>query len=189
MTIPPDTARKLGSTANNMTYRASSPSTSSTSQFTLDEPTRGRKPMFQPYNVPTSSMQSAAYAAEDDVLTAIDGPARGKVQASTGGDYAYSTTLRRQPSSTFEGPGYAVPSQYHPHRSSSPSPYGRRHSVGEQDASVWQKMVGMGKKAMGKEGYDAVNGEEEEEARRKSIERRARETPSAIYAHKSVDVS
>ena len=42
---------------------------------------------------------------------------------------------------------------------------------------------------MGREGYEAVDAEEEEEARRKSIERRQRETPSAIYAHKSVEVS
>jgi len=61
--------------------------------------------------------------------------------------------------------------------------------VGEHDASVWQKMVGLSRKVMGREEYEAANAEEDEEARRRSIERRARETPSAIYAHKSVDVS
>jgi Ca2+-transporting ATPase len=48
-------------------------------------------------------------------------------------------------------------------------------------------MLSMGKRLTGGE-YERA-GEEDEEERRRSIERRARETPSAIYAHKSVDVS
>jgi hypothetical protein len=174
-------ARKAVASANNMTYRSSSPSTS---QFTLDEPSRGRKP----FSAASTSAPNAAYAVSSDVMASMNGPARGAVQSgSDAGDYAYSTTLRRQPSYTFDGPAFSLPS-HHRNRSASLPPYRRGQDVAQTNG-VWDKVVGLSRKVLGREGYEAVDAEEEQEARRKSIERRQRETPSAIYAHRSVDVS
>ena len=183
MTIDPESApvRKMAASASNMTYRSSSPSTS---QFTLDEPPRGRKP----FSATSAAAPLSGYANDDNILASMGEPFRGPVQSGADvGDYAYSTTLRRQPSHTLDGPAFSLPS-HHRHRSASLSPYRRRRSIGEEDG-VWNKVVGLSRKVMGREGYEAVDAEEEEEARRKSIERRQRETPSAIYAHKSVEVS
>lgn len=47
----------------------------------------------------------------------------------------------------------------------------------------------VAKRATGRQEYEPLTNAEEEEERRRSIERRQRETPSAIYAHKTIDVS
>ena len=80
---------------------------------------------------------------------------------------------------------------HHTHRNSSPSPYRKRApSVGSAAGDgngVWGRLVSGAKKITGRGGYDSVKDDDEEE-RRRSIERRQKETPSAIYAHRSIDV-
>ena len=168
-----------------MTYRSSSPSSAYTP---LDEASRGRKPLLQQFNGPPLSSSAKFVADPEDVLASTENGRAGGVSASPGvGTYAYSTTLRRQPSLTLDGHGpYGLPS-HSGHRTSSESLRGRRASVGEEEAGVWERMLNVGKRLTGRE-YERV-GEEDEEDRRRSMERRARETPSAIYAHKSIDVS
>lgn len=122
------------------------------------------------------------------------------VHASPGvGGYAYSTTLRRQPS--LEPAGFASVSSFH--RSASPhhsSPYrkrtasetysnGRPPAPTDEDAGgrgLLRKVTKLARKAMRRQDYEEVVQDEEE--RRVSAERRARETPSAIFAHQSIDV-
>ena len=180
------TGTKSSKSGTTMTYRSSSPSSS---YISLDESSsRGRKPLLQQYNPPPLSA-SAGYVAEpEDVLSSTENGRAGGVSASPGvGTYAYSTTLRRQPSLTLDGHGpYGLPG-HTSHRASSPSPRGRRGSFGQDGGGVFGRILDMGKRLTGRE-YERV-GEEDEEERRRSIERRARETPSAIYAHKSIDVS
>lgn len=116
------------------------------------------------------------------------------------GRYAYSTTLRRQPSAEPAGFGAfgGVGRSSSPHHA---SPFQRtasyRHDVspraghhplsGEAEPpSLLGRVVDAGRKAMGKRGYEEIRIDEEE--RRRSQDRRHRETPSAIYAHRSVEV-
>ncbi|WVQ79940.1 calcium-transporting P-type ATPase, PMR1-type [Cryptococcus sp. DSM 104549] len=109
--------------------------------------------------------------------------------------YAYSTTLRRQ---TMEGgfPPFHPPNKHR--RDSSPhvaSPFaGASHPltgeapngyVPEEETGFFGRVVGMGRRAIGKKDYEELRFEEEE--RRLSTERRQRETPSAIFAHKSIE--
>lgn len=127
------------------------------------------------------------------------------VHATPGsGGYAYSTTLRRQASfSTETFPSYVQ------HRSVSPhteSPY-RKRTVSIPYANEYPtsgrpltepvpdagtltgfvgRFMGYGRKLLGRQGYEEVQQDEEE--RRRSMERRQRETPSSIYAHRTVEV-
>jgi Ca2+-transporting ATPase len=182
-------AKMNGST---ITYRSSSPSST---HLTFDE-TRGRKPALH-YNPPPTLPVSGASGGilaespeEIDVLASTEGSVRGGVSASPGGGtYAYSTTLRRQPSMPLD----AVPFlPHHGHRATSPSPYRKRGAsfgtpVGGE-TSVWGRLVDGARRATGRGGYESLR-EDDAEERRLSMERRQKETPSAIYAHKSVDVS
>lgn len=58
--------------------------------------------------------------------------------------------------------------------------------TGSEDGLIG-RIVGSVRKVLGKRGYEEVARDDED--RRISAERRAKETPSAIYAHKSVAVS
>ncbi|KAK1924100.1 hypothetical protein DB88DRAFT_526657 [Papiliotrema laurentii] len=79
---------------------------------------------------------------------------------------------------------------HHGHRATSPSPYRKRGAsfgtpVGGE-TSVWGRLVDGARRATGRGGYESLR-EDDAEERRLSMERRQKETPSAIYAHKSVD--
>ena len=135
----------------------------------------------------------------DEPVMRDDGESSSAVDASPGiGAYAYSTTLRRQPS---------IESGYPPslQRSTSPhlgSPYRKRVAsssygngrpfelTGDEErglgVGMLDKAMGIVRKAMGRSGYERIAPTEED--RHTSAKRRARETPSAIYAHKSIEV-
>lgn len=116
--------------------------------------------------------------------------------ASSSGGYAYSTTLRRHVSTDVF--------PHFPHaarrRDSSPhvaSPYsrgqhpltgspGERLQFAHRDEGLFERAMAAGRRLLGKKDYDERRMEEEE--KRLSTERRQRETPSSIYAHKSVQV-
>ncbi|TYJ58696.1 calcium-transporting P-type ATPase, PMR1-type [Cryptococcus floricola] len=120
-----------------------------------------------------------------------EGPV-GSSSAQPNGGYAYSTTLRRQRSIDVFPP-------FHPssgrRRDSSPhaaSPYGRSQfplsggsEHGDQDEGFYDRIAKMGRKIIGKKDYEEIRQDNEE--KRLSAERRQRETPSAIYAHKSIE--
>ena len=126
------------------------------------------------------------------------GESSAAVHASPGvGGYAYSTTLRRQAS---------LESSYPPQRPSSPhhaSPYRKRTASshyqngrppvdldpdGEaQGLGILGKTIRRARRMMGRREYAELA--QDEEDRKVSSERRARETPSSIYAHKTIDVS
>ncbi|KAK4689295.1 P-type Ca2+ transporter type 2C, partial [Tremellales sp. Uapishka_1] len=119
-----------------------------------------------------------------------DGPLEPNSEA---GGYAYSTTLRRQPS--FDH-GIHVPLPFHsPHahtsqrRASSPvhsSPFRPTESYPTiPPAGIVETAKEFGRKVMGRRGYEELA--EEEESKRRSEERRKQETPSAIFAHKSIE--
>ncbi|WVR06873.1 calcium-transporting P-type ATPase, PMR1-type [Kwoniella sp. DSM 27419] len=135
----------------------------------------------------------------DDPGSARDPGPSGSAVAGQGG-YAYSTTLRRQPSMTDGFPPFHHHHGHHQsprgayRRDSSPHPY-RRHPLTDapavfvdeesESSGLVGKVVGYARRVMGKKGYEEVRRDEEE--RRASTERRQRETPSAIFAHKSID--
>ncbi|OCF30540.1 calcium-transporting P-type ATPase, PMR1-type [Kwoniella heveanensis BCC8398] len=140
------------------------------------------------------------------------GPSNGAAIAGggAGGGYAYSTTLRRQTSMSegfppFQSPRIGFRRDSSPHTSTT-SPYSNRasHSHGhghgqhhrpgdpvfdddndDGEGSLVGRVVGLVRKVMGKKDYEEIRAEEAE--RRASTERRQRETPSAIYAHKSIE--
>ncbi|WVF71232.1 calcium-transporting P-type ATPase, PMR1-type [Kwoniella sp. CBS 6097] len=127
-----------------------------------------------------------------------------------GGGYAYSTTLRRQASMTegfppfhhHQSPRIGFRRDSSPHTSTA-SPYRSSHGQGQgqgqghhrpgdpvfddevDEEGLVGRVVGFAKKVMGKKDYEEIRAEEAE--RRASTERRQRETPSAIYAHKSIE--
>lgn len=127
----------------------------------------------------------------------------GRAVSDSSGGYAYSTTLRRQPSIDPSFPPF--PSSHAPHRlrgfsgssqaygegpSSSRRPGGLDLDPGSMDdeGSYTGRLVSWGKKMLGRpsdDGYELVRAEQAEAEER---QRRARETPSAIYAHKTVQV-
>lgn len=193
MTIDQDTistsktSSKKKLNGSTITFRSSSPSTS----HFPDDMSRGRKPGLQNYNAPLSNV-NVRNGDVEDVMSSTEGSARGTtgVQASPGvGAYAYSTTLRRQPSLNLDGPSSILPSHHHSHQNASPSPFRRRSNSGGGAEGIWERVLNTAKRVTGGDGYEAVDRAEQEEERRRSIERRQRETPSAIYAHKTVDVS
>ncbi|WWC89133.1 calcium-transporting P-type ATPase, PMR1-type [Kwoniella dendrophila CBS 6074] len=55
----------------------------------------------------------------------------------------------------------------------------------EYEESYLNKVIGIGKKIMGKKDYEELK--QEEENKRQQTERRQRETPSSIFAHKTID--
>lgn len=129
---------------------------------------------------------------------------------STGsnGGYAYSTTLRRQASADhFQilGSGRAAS----PHASSSggkrrtgsggevngDNPYAYRHTPAEgvrgrsEEPGLVDRVMRAGRRLIGAQnGYEEVIDLGEEAAVRAEGERRMKETPSAIYAHKGIEV-
>ncbi|WWC61988.1 calcium-transporting P-type ATPase, PMR1-type [Kwoniella dejecticola CBS 10117] len=159
--------------------------------------------------------QSQSYNSEYDPTLGglVDEPGRINEGPSTtssannNGGYAYSTTLRRQVSVTEGFPSFHHHQHHHSpriptsslRRDSSPhnaSPYRSSHfpltsgGLNYQDAveeqeSYLDKIVGMGRRIMGKKDYEELRMEEEH--RKEENERRQRETPSSIFAHKSVD--
>ena len=130
-------------------------------------------------------------------------------QSISGGEYAYSTTLRRHTSTEPYPPFHTTGGGSHRNQTMSPhvaSPFRKRTNSGshghggslrrpwvieeeeERDGVVGRVVRGV-KRVLGRdEGYEALKQVKDEE-RRLSDERRERETPSAIYAHKSIDVS
>ncbi|WWD17105.1 calcium-transporting P-type ATPase, PMR1-type [Kwoniella shandongensis] len=113
--------------------------------------------------------------------------------ATNNGGYAYSTTLRRQPSMDQGFPPFQTSSRTRRDSSVHASPYRMtNHPLTVPNGFVEQetegfvgRLVGFGKKVMGQKDYAILK--EEEDERRLSTERRQRETPSAIYAHKSAE--
>jgi Ca2+-transporting ATPase len=59
--------------------------------------------------------------------------------------------------------------------------------VRERDVGVIAKVMSGVRQVLGKRGYEEIAKDDED--RRISAERRGRETPSAIFAHKTVAVS
>lgn len=116
------------------------------------------------------------------------GPSHAAESPAGNGGYAYSTTLRRQVSADV------FPHFPHPHVV---SPYSRgqhpltgslreRRESAHRDEGLLDKAVAVGRKLVGKKDYEELRMQQEE--KRLSTERRQRETPSSIYAHKSVQV-
>lgn len=116
------------------------------------------------------------------------GPSHAAESPAGNGGYAYSTTLRRQVSADV------FPHFPHPHVV---SPYSRgqhpltgslreRRESAHRDEGLLEKAVAVGRKLVGKKDYEELRMQQEE--KRLSTERRQRETPSSIYAHKSVQV-
>lgn len=133
-----------------------------------------------------------------------------------GGEYAYSTTLRRQQSSDHF---HVLGRSSSPHASSSSqaiSPFGRRTGSGSEnqgdnpyayrgrsggdessrgrsgssDVGMVEKVMRAGKRLIGAQNeYEEVIDLNERASSRGVSERRDTETPSTIYAHRSVDVS
>lgn len=124
------------------------------------------------------------------------GPSHAAESPGGNGGYAYSTTLRRQVSADV------FPHFPHPHRRRDPSPhivspYSRgqhpltgspreRLEFAHRDEGLLENAMALGRKLLGKKDYEERRMEEEE--KRLSTERRQRETPSSIYAHKSIQV-
>lgn len=129
------------------------------------------------------------------------------------GEYAYSTTLRRQPSIEHGFPNFSPPyghghgygngarrasSPHHsspfrkrtasnPYANGIPSGSGRYDRVEEEaEEGPLSRMWGMGRRLFGKRDYEELR--EEEEGLQREKERRQAETPSSIYAHKTIDV-
>lgn len=145
---------------------------------------------------------------ERDFATGLDlqlgepstGPGGAVAADAQRGRYAYSTTLRRQPSAEPAGfgafggagrsssPHHASPFQRTASYRHEMSPRAGHHPLsGEpEQPSLFGRVMDAGRKAMGKRGYEEIRIDEEE--RRRSQDRRHRETPSAIYAHRSVEV-
>ncbi|WVQ99635.1 calcium-transporting P-type ATPase, PMR1-type [Kwoniella sp. CBS 9459] len=128
------------------------------------------------------------------------GVSNGTGGGGSGGGYAYSTTLRRQTSVSdgfpaFQSPRIGFRRDSSPHTSTSPyrSSHGQaHHRPGDpvfdderDEEGLVGRVVGIARKVMGKKDYEEIRQEEAE--RRASTERRQRETPSAIYAHKSIE--
>lgn len=110
--------------------------------------------------------------------------------------YAYSTTLRRQPSME-QGifPRASSPHRASPYRTRATSnPYSNGIPLDNLDESghrsreegVLDRVMKFGKKLIGREDYEEVRSQEEGLGERA---RRQKETPSSIYAHKTVEVS
>lgn len=128
-----------------------------------------------------------------------DEPGSGMVDVSAEGapQYAYSTTLRRQPSME-QGifPRSTSPHRASPYRNRAISnPYSNGHPLTNLDESeyrprgdqgVLERAMKFGKKMIGKEDYAEVRQQEEEGLADRA--RRQKETPSSIYAHKTVEV-
>jgi len=140
---------------------------------------------------------AGSFADEPGIMSG--GESSSAVHASPGvGGYAYSTTLRRQPS--LEPMGYPPQRVVSPHHA---SPYRKRTSSNAynnggppidldpegqaQELGMVMKLWRRARRVIGRRDYAELRQDEAEQ--RISAERRARETPSAIYAHKSIEVS
>ncbi|OCF61009.1 calcium-transporting P-type ATPase, PMR1-type [Kwoniella mangroviensis CBS 10435] len=133
----------------------------------------------------------------------IDNGGTGTV--TNNGGYAYSTTLRRQASVTDGFPPFhhspRIPTSSLRRDSSShvhaASPYRSQHNfpltnggldyrepIDQEEEGFIGRLIGVGKRIMGKKDYEQLKMEEED--KRIQTERRQRETPSAIFAHKTI---
>jgi Ca2+-transporting ATPase len=117
------------------------------------------------------------------------------VSAEAQPQYAYSTTLRRQPSME-QGifPRSSSPHRASPYRQRTVSnPYsngmpmtGVEEDMGRgREQGFLEKATSYGKRLLGREDYSSVRQEEDGQSERI---RRQKETPSSIYAHKTVEV-
>jgi Ca2+-transporting ATPase len=172
----------------------------------------GAKASSSAYTTRTAAIARSAYAApgsmdygpgtgpvnlgDDEATDAagvmVDISAEGQPQ------YAYSTTLRRQPSME-QGifPRSSSPHRASPYRTRATSnPYGNGipldnldesgFSNRSRDEGVLDRVMKFGKRMVGREDYAEVRQQEEEAAGDRL--RRQKETPSSIYAHKTVEV-
>jgi Ca2+-transporting ATPase len=141
----------------------------------------------------------AASAQPGNEMTDEPGSAMVDISAEGAPQYAYSTTLRRQPS-IEQGifPRSSSPHRASPYRNRAISnPYSNGHPLTnldeseyrsrEQDQGVLERAMKFGRKMIGKEDYAEVRHQEEEGLADRA--RRQKETPSSIYAHKTVEVS
>lgn len=125
----------------------------------------------------------------------LSGPSNNNsTNAQHNGGYAYSTTLRRQASNEnhhFHHLGIGRPAS--PHLG---SPYRKRNAslenpnlptMMEEDGSVFQRLMNFGRRITGKREYHVLEGEEFE-LKDEPLSSKE-ETPSAIYSHKSIEVS
>ncbi|KIR36499.1 calcium-transporting P-type ATPase, PMR1-type [Cryptococcus deuterogattii MMRL2647] len=122
------------------------------------------------------------------------GPRHAAESPAGNGGYAYSTTLRRQVSADV------FPHFPHPHRRRDPSPHivspysrgqhpltgslAERLEFAHRHEGLLERAMAVGRKLLGRKDYEELRMEEEE--KRLSTERRQRETPSSIYAHKPI---
>jgi len=114
------------------------------------------------------------------------------------GGYAYSTTLRRQasldPVSFPSSSSSLLENPYRKRATSNTNGYRVNPSeliegsdgLRNGDGGVVSKIMGRVRGILGKRGYEEISRDDED--RRISAERRAQETPSAIFAHKTVAV-
>lgn len=124
--------------------------------------------------------------------------------STTPGGYAYSTTLRRQVSGEF-GRGRSIsPVAFH-HGHGHASGRGRSASIRgdgilEEEPGIFERVLGSVRRVMGREGYEALPSHSHaaghgygptpgSASAAETLEGRGQETPSAIYAHKTIDVS
>lgn len=124
------------------------------------------------------------------------GPAPPGGESSTQGQYAYSTTLRRQSSLdpyVTTSPRLGETHHASPYRKRTESNngyYNGRPVIDLSDPAAQQgyiaRAVEMVRGLTGRGGYAEIKQDEEERIR--DLERKRRETPSSVFAHKSVDV-
>ena len=158
------------------------------------------------YTTRTAAISRNAYAAPNglgagpsELEDTLDGPGvMVDISAEGAPEYAYSTTLRRQPSME-QGifPRSSSPHRASPYRNrASSNPYASAipldnmdegYSSRPADEGVLDRVMKIGKKMIGREDYAEVRQQEEEAAGARI--RRQQETPSSIYAHKTVEVS
>jgi hypothetical protein len=198
-------------TASNSSKRRSPPPQRSRPQSpspAIQASVNGSKASSSAYTTRTAAISRSGYAAAaiadygpgsvgleeaiDEPGVMVDMSAEGQAQ------YAYSTTLRRQPSME-QGifPRSSSPHRASPYRNRAVSnPYSNGipldnldeggYTSRTRDEGVLDRMMKYGKKLIGREDYEEVRTQEEGLGERA---RRQKETPSSIYAHKTVEVS
>lgn len=198
-------------TASNSSKRRSPPPQRSRPQSpspAIQASVNGSKASSSAYTTRTAAISRSGFAAAAStdygpgavgLEEAIDEPGM-MVDMSAEGQpqYAYSTTLRRQPSME-QGifPRSSSPHRASPYRNRATSnPYANGipldnldeggFSNRTRDEGLFDRVMKFGKKMFGREDYEEVRTQEEGLGERA---RRQKETPSSIYAHKTVEVS
>ena len=110
----------------------------------------------------------------------------GESSGPQGGPFAYSTTLRRQVSNDHGFPPLAGPSHPHRKRTASNDLLNGRATHGHREGflGTLDRISESVRKVVRRGGYQRVDQDD-----RGLDERRNRETPSAIYAHRSTEVT